>query len=1154
MLRWLGPGFVALMLWLFAGGSAHAADGDGLAMTVVSGSAPRRLCPGEVRRVQLRLRNVGTEIWRPEERDNFAYHWRDLQGAMVVRDGRRTPLPGAVEPGASVELVALVSAPDEPGRYRWQPAIVREQVRWAQGAVASATTEVVGAGTPLAWSRRSGGRLEQVVAGETSTVDLEVRNDGCAQWSREQPDAMAYRWYDTQGRIVVREGRRSPLPELLPGQVGRMTATVDAPAQPGEYRLVWQPVREGVGWFSPDPTEEPVAVGPSPFAWAMHVAQPRHSIAAGERLTVEVALEHLGTEPWSSQQGDALSYRWFDEAGAVVEEGPRTALPTVWLPGDADTVSARLFAPATPGRYVLRWGLVREGVRWFGPARHDADRFEVEVTAPRLAWAVDSLSLTQAQWVHREGRFSITVRNTGAEAWVPARGDRFSYRWYEQDGITLVADGMRTSLPGRVEPGESVTLFARVKGPPRPGTFVLVPELVREHVRWYGPPTAGRDLVTVSVQRLSGYLVVLLGAAVFGMLVWLRRSAWSCPRAAWWSWRLGPALLAGAAVGVVVHCFVDLSGAEPWDNASWVVLGPGALLSLSLLPLRPRAAAMLAAVVLVLLTVLSLADLAYLHFFGSIVPLSAVLAVHHLSDAEATVTSLLQPAYTWLLVVPLLSLVVAVAWPRRVAGPVPRRWVGWLVAVLVLGAVATPMVRVLVRAFGSGLSDKVFSEERNVGRLGIAGAHLFQLLREGIAAIAPPQLSPQQRDALAALLDGHRQARREAAQHAPGFGAARGYDVVLIQVEALQGWVVGAQVDGQPITPFLDAATEHALYFDQIFDQTAQGRTSDAEYLVLNAGHPIAMGALAFLHDDNEFYTLAHVLADGGYSTASAHPYKRGFWNRARMHPNYGFASSKFRRELGPGPVVGWGLSDAAFFERVTPDLLAAPSPAFHFLITLSLHHPYDHFPAAMRTLDLGALDGKPVGNYLQAMRHFDDALAELWGALQDAGRAERTLLVIYGDHVTGMGEPPAVLALAGRPTWDPAAHGELHRVPVFAWVGETDDPALTGRRSKVGGHIDIGPTVLHLLGIDDPRPAALGHVLLDPRPGFAPLSDGGAVTDERLLSARGRGISNEGACFTRDGERQPRVDCDAQSERAGQQLDLARLLLQHDLHRRGAQ
>ncbi|MEX1363100.1 MAG: sulfatase-like hydrolase/transferase [Nannocystaceae bacterium] len=1148
---------LGLLAWVLVGlawsGSATAAsDASGLALAVESSEAMDRLCPSERRRVRLSLRNVGETTWNPARGDRVAYHWRGPDGAMLVRDGDRTPLPGPVPPGEAIELSASITAPEGPGHYRLQWALVREQVRWVETGDPGIEIETGGRGPALAWSRVDGGEPAALRAGEQTELTLRVRNDGCAAWSPGQRDALAYRWYDLAGAVVVAEGQRSPLPVLGPGQVAEVTARLRAPAHGGTYALAWQPVREGLAWFpASDELVLVDVVGQSPWGWSLQVLEPFERMSAGDVAQVEVWLRNEGDQEWSVELGDAFSHRWYDEAGRMVAEGPRTPLPSPWLPGDAEPLIAHVVAPSEPGRYRLVWEPVRDGVGWYGPATQSGAEQWVEIGRPRLSWALESVESAGARWARRTDELGVVVRNTGAEAWSPERGDRLSYRWLDRRGEVLQADGLRTDLPGRVEPGDTVRLAARVRGPDEPGRFVLELEMVREHVRWYGPPTAGRAWLEIRVERWSSYWVVLLGLAGLGGAAILRRSR-PATRWRWLAWRSGPALWAAAAAAVLVHCFVDLSGAEPWPGSALVALGPAALLGLLLLPLPPRAQAWGGALGLTLLTLMALADLAYLHFFGSLVPLTAVLAVHHLVDAEATVGSLLRPSYAWLLSLAPLSLVMVMMWPRGPVGHVPGHPRRSLAAVgLALALVCAPFGRALVSAFDSGLDQRVFSEQDIVGRLGVIGAHLFQLRRQVDVGLGPRQLTDAQQQTLAAGLAEHRAERVAARERAPGFGAARGYDVVLVQVEAMQGWVIGTSIAGQSITPFLDGAAERALYFDQVFDQTAQGRTSDAEYLVLGAGHPPDRGALAFRYQDNAFYTLAHVLADSGYSTRSAHPYERGFWNRARLHPRYGFAESSFRRELGPGPNIGWGLADEVFFERMAPVMRDAPRPSLTFLITLSLHHPYEEFPAAFERLDLGPLQGTPVGNYLHAMHHADGALARLWDTLRQQGRADRTLLVVYGDHVTGMEESPEILALAGRNTWDPGAHVALHRIPVFMWVGDSPAAALRGRRSTVGGHVDIGPTVLHLLGIDDPRDAALGRTLLDPQPGFAALSDGGAVDDELAFAASGEGIPNSGTCFERAGGRSvPLSRCEALAERAAAELELARWLLAYDLHR----
>ena len=83
---------------------------------------------GEVRRVNIRIANVGEATWdqggaRPVM---LASHWLGADGKLVSFEGLRTPLPRPVAPGESLVLAAQVQAPIEPGRYVLAWDLLRE--------------------------------------------------------------------------------------------------------------------------------------------------------------------------------------------------------------------------------------------------------------------------------------------------------------------------------------------------------------------------------------------------------------------------------------------------------------------------------------------------------------------------------------------------------------------------------------------------------------------------------------------------------------------------------------------------------------------------------------------------------------------------------------------------------------------------------------------------------------------------------------------------------------------------------------------------------------------------------------------------------------------------------------------------------------------
>lgn len=110
---------------------------------------PTLLRAGIPATVGVTVHNESDAVWFPARevpglfQVNLAYHWRALDGAEVVADGVRTPLPGRVAPGGSVALRMTILPPPSPGRYRLVLDLVQEGVAWfaSQGSP-SVTGEV----------------------------------------------------------------------------------------------------------------------------------------------------------------------------------------------------------------------------------------------------------------------------------------------------------------------------------------------------------------------------------------------------------------------------------------------------------------------------------------------------------------------------------------------------------------------------------------------------------------------------------------------------------------------------------------------------------------------------------------------------------------------------------------------------------------------------------------------------------------------------------------------------------------------------------------------------------------------------------------------------------------------------------------------------
>lgn len=109
------------------------------------------------------------------------------------------------------------------------------------------------------------------------------------------------------------------------------------------------------------------------------------NLGTGRQVTVRISVWNPGPLVWRSTGSYRvdLGYHWLYPAGRVaVFEGIRSRLRADLFPGHRQTVLARVRAPLTPGRYLLVWDMIQEGVSWFSLKSGHYTGAPVRVTGP----------------------------------------------------------------------------------------------------------------------------------------------------------------------------------------------------------------------------------------------------------------------------------------------------------------------------------------------------------------------------------------------------------------------------------------------------------------------------------------------------------------------------------------------------------------------------------------------------------------------------------------------------------------------------------------------------------------------------------------------------------------------------------------------------
>ncbi len=383
------------------------------------------------------------------------------------------------------------------------------------------------------------------------------------------------------------------------------------------------------------------------------------------------------------------------------------------------------------------------------------------------------------------------------------------------------------------------------------------------------------------------------------------------------------------------------------------------------------------------------------------------------------------------------------------------------------------------------------------------------------------------------------------------FGAAKGRNLIVIQVESMQNFVLNREIEGQSITPVMnELISQDTLYFDRYYQQLGRGNTSDAEFVTHNSLYP-SMGTYTYKqYEEHDFYPLPRMLQEQGYSTIAFHGNDPDFWNRRAMYKKQGFDTFISDQQMVNDEVIGIGISDGSVFRQSIPYLQGLSQPFYSFYVTLTSHTPFI-MPKELQGLSCkGELKGTFLENYLQSIHYYDQVLGEFLESLKKQGLYENSIIVIYGDHFGVDIRKKEIRQMMSEFLEKPYDFDEFMNVGLLIHI-----PGLgkAETRSIAGGQIDFYPTMLNLLGVEQTKGYLFGQDLLNASKGFAAsqtyMIKGSFIDDEKVFEmSRDGKYENSRAYYIHNGEQVPLEKCREGYERALQDINRSNYILHNNL------
>lgn len=457
-----------------------------------------------------------------------------------------------------------------------------------------------------------------------------------------------------------------------------------------------------------------------------------------------------------------------------------------------------------------------------------------------------------------------------------------------------------------------------------------------------------------------------------------------------------------------------------------------------------------------ILTSILFAVIMYYKYYGVIVTYFALAQVNQVTAVKNSVFSLMDPYFLFIYTdIVILAYFMfrrnkAVEWKRESSRKLSRR--------IVVSTLAVSLALCLFNVLPNRAS---MSEIVKAEQMGILNYEAYMLLsKKEIDYVDAEEITQERINGLKDLLPS-----AEPVLH----GSAQGKNLIIIQIESMQNFLVNLKVDGQEITPNFNKLVGENSYFRHFYQQVGQGNTSDAEFVVNTSLYIPPRGAATQMYAGKELPSLPKLLQSAGYDTATFHTNVVEFWNRGELYKALGFDRYYDAKFFGEEDTVFFGASDEVLYRKTAEELdrmSGNGKPLYAHVIAMTSHHPYT-MPEDKQLLQLPErFEDTLVGDYLQAQHYADKALGQFIDDLKQRGIWDDSLVVLYGDHLglpiysLDRNEKELMAEIYGRDY----TYTDMINIPlVFVNPGQPSAPQVF---EQLGGQVDLLPTIANLLGL----------------------------------------------------------------------------------------
>ena len=328
-------------------------------------------------------------------------------------------------------------------------------------------------------------------------------------------------------------------------------------------------------------------------------------------------------------------------------------------------------------------------------------------------------------------------------------------------------------------------------------------------------------------------------------------------------------------------------------------------------------------------------------------------------------------------------------------------------------------------------------------------------------------------------------------------GMLKDYNLIVMCAESFSP----AAID-KDLTPNLYELTQQGIIFNNYYN-TFPNTTTDGEYALMqglypDAGRSKAVSSLYASRNSYLPFTLGNAFqSQRGVESFGYHNYRGSYYGRSESHPNMGY-TMKFAGD-GMTFTTNWPASDLEMMEQSVDDYIGK-EPFHAYYMTFSGHYKYDIGTNEMAKRNWDQVKDLPYSSnaikaYLSCNIEFDKAIGYLMERLEQAGVADRTAIVIAGDHFPYGLKDSEYAELIGH---DIDGFSKFKSTLIF-WVGGLEKNIVV---DEYCCNVDVLPTILNLWGFEYDSRLLAGTDVFSDGTHAAVLVDKSFLTDKVWFNA----------------------------------------------------